>query len=70
MEIPWKSIADWTIIFILSFFPAVHAIIMKARYGINTQGPRAILRVNLYDFGIMSSTAISVSGLWWFIPQL
>jgi len=56
MEIPWESVAKWALLFILSFAPAVHAGFMQTRYGITASGTRSTLRVNLYNFGLISTT--------------
>lgn len=61
MEIEWDFVTKWALMFILSFTPAVHAALMKVRFGMMSTEPRSILRVNLYDFGLMSTTAICVA---------
>jgi hypothetical protein len=43
---------------------------MKARYGISATGPRSILRINLYDFGLMGLTSTCTAILMFVVFKL
>lgn len=70
MAIQWEILSKYALLFVLGLLPAVHAYFMKRRFGICASGPRAVLRVNLYDFGLILTTAICTAGMFAVVYQL